>query len=259
MKIEKISDTQIRCTLNRSDLQSREIKISELAYGTEKAKSLFQDMISQASHQFGFEADDLPLMIEAIPVSPDCIVLIITKVDDPEELDTRFSSFSPSYDSSDDYDDDMSEDLYDSLDGYEALSTDSSEQNSHELPENAEFIPITETVPDITESGDGQTPTVPVYITRMFSFESWSEASVAASRIVDIYKDQSSLYKNQSDGRYYLTVTGITDEKSQFFKACNQLSEYGRKEKHNYATAGYLSEHCRQIIKADAVRILSEY
>ena len=45
MKIEKISDTQIRCTLNGEDLQSRELKISELAYGTEKAKTLFQDMI----------------------------------------------------------------------------------------------------------------------------------------------------------------------------------------------------------------------
>lgn len=98
MKIEKISDNQIRCTLNRADLQSREIKISELAYGTDKAKDLFHDMIEQASNQFGFQADDLPLMIEAIPVSADCIVLIITKVDDPEELDTRFSKFAPSDD-----------------------------------------------------------------------------------------------------------------------------------------------------------------
>ena len=29
-------------------------------------------------------------MIEAIPLNADCIVLIITKVEDPEELDTRF-------------------------------------------------------------------------------------------------------------------------------------------------------------------------
>ena len=43
MKIEKINDNQIKCTLNRSDLASRQIKLSELAYGTEKAKSLLQD------------------------------------------------------------------------------------------------------------------------------------------------------------------------------------------------------------------------
>ena len=51
--------------------------------------------MKQASYEFGFEADDIPLMIEAIPISADCIVLIVTKVEDPDELDTRFSKFSP--------------------------------------------------------------------------------------------------------------------------------------------------------------------
>ena len=40
MKIEKISDKQIRCTLTREDLASRELKLSELAYGSDKAKDL---------------------------------------------------------------------------------------------------------------------------------------------------------------------------------------------------------------------------
>ena len=43
MKIEKISDNQIRCTLTRADLADRQLQLSELAYGTEKAKSLFRD------------------------------------------------------------------------------------------------------------------------------------------------------------------------------------------------------------------------
>ena len=99
MKIEKINDNQIRCTLTHADLAARHLKLSELAYGTEKAKSLFRDMMQQASFDFGFDAEDLPLMIEAIPSSADSIVLIITKVEDPEELDTRFSKFTPLGDS----------------------------------------------------------------------------------------------------------------------------------------------------------------
>ena len=96
MKIEKVNDRQIRCTLTREDLADRELKISELAYGTEKAKRLFHDMMKQASYEFGFDAEDIPLMIEAVPLNSECIVLIITKVEDPEELDTRFSKFAPS-------------------------------------------------------------------------------------------------------------------------------------------------------------------
>ena len=82
MKLEKLNDNQIRCTLTKADLADRQIKLSELAYGSEKAKSLFRDMMLQASAEFGFEANDIPLMIEAIPMPNECIVLIITKVSD---------------------------------------------------------------------------------------------------------------------------------------------------------------------------------
>ena len=95
MKIEKINENQIRCTLTRADLAERKLQLSELAYGTEKAKSLFHDMMQQAAFEFGFEAENMPLMIEAIPTSADSIVLIITKVEDPDEIDARFSKFAP--------------------------------------------------------------------------------------------------------------------------------------------------------------------
>ncbi|HEX3076429.1 MAG TPA: adaptor protein MecA, partial [Lachnospiraceae bacterium] len=111
MKIEKISDSQIRCTLSKEDLVDRELRISELAYGTEKAKELFRDMMQQASYEFGFEADDIPLMIEAIPISSECIILVITKVEDPDELDTRFSKFTADSEN-DDYTDEIDEEPY---------------------------------------------------------------------------------------------------------------------------------------------------
>lgn len=96
MKIEKVNEQQIRCTLTREDLANRQLKISELAYGTEKAKTLFRDLMQQASYECGFEAEDIPLMIEAVPLNAECIVLIVTKVEDPEEIDTRFAKFAPS-------------------------------------------------------------------------------------------------------------------------------------------------------------------
>lgn len=93
MKIEKINENQIRCTLTREDLETHQVNLKELAYGSEKAKKLFRDMMQQAQMQFGFEADNIPLMIEAIPVNLDSIILIITKVEDPDELIHVFPSF----------------------------------------------------------------------------------------------------------------------------------------------------------------------
>ena len=95
MKIERINENQIRCTLTSFDLSARNINLVELAYGTEKARKLFREMIQKASNEVGFEAEDIPLMVEAIPLSSESIMLVITKIEDPEELDTRFSKFSP--------------------------------------------------------------------------------------------------------------------------------------------------------------------
>ena len=90
MKIEKINDNQIRCILNREDLAEKNIRLAELAYGTDKARQLFQEMIKQASEELDFEIDESPLMIEAIPTNKDTLILIVTKVDNPDELDSRF-------------------------------------------------------------------------------------------------------------------------------------------------------------------------
>ncbi len=96
MKIERINENQIRCTLTQSDLADRQIELSELAYGSEKARDLFHELIQSAAAEVGFEVENMPLMVEAIPMSRDSIVLIVTRVADPDELDTRFSRFSPS-------------------------------------------------------------------------------------------------------------------------------------------------------------------
>lgn len=95
MKIERINENQIRCTLTSLDLSSRNLNLGELAYGSEKARGLFREMIQKASNEVGFDAEDIPLMVEAIPLSGESVMLVITKIEDPEELDTRFSKFSP--------------------------------------------------------------------------------------------------------------------------------------------------------------------
>ena len=91
MKFERINENQIRCTLNETDLANRDLQLAELAYGTEKAKALFRDMMQQASYELGFEAEDIPLMIEAIPVNKDCLILIITKVEEKSKKNLQKS------------------------------------------------------------------------------------------------------------------------------------------------------------------------
>lgn len=241
MKIEKVNENQIRCTLTREDLASRELKISELAYGTEKAKTLFRDMMRQANFEFGFEAEDIPLMIEAIPLNAECIVLIITKVDDPEELDTRFSRFAPSVtedmDSDDEYEDSSADEV---MDLFRRLQTDQQETPA-EQPEPMKAPGI-----------DSAAPTC----TRVFGFDSLKQVMEAAAVVAAHYMGASTLYKDNVSGRYLLLLTPGEDTRESFDRACNVISEYGVLQRSTAAGNTFLAEHCEVLIQDHAVQSL---
>ncbi len=244
MKIEKVNDHQIRCTLTKNDLADRELKISELAYGTDKAKSLFRDMMQQASYEFGFEAEDIPLMIEAIPLSADCIVLIITKVEDPEELDTRFSKFAPSvHEEENEYDDvldSLSPDADNVLNLFKKISEDKG--NDTETPSAS-----------TTES-----ETAPVALSRAYSFADIDSVAKLAHILNSHYEGKNSLYRKTASDRLVLIVTKSDHTPEEFNKVCNIISEYGTPEKYTPASEAFFEEHTEMILKDNALQILTQ-
>lgn len=98
MKIEKISSTQVKFLLNQSDLKERNIKLSELAYGSEKTQALFREMMAQAVDTCGFTVENTPLMIEAVPVTGDSIMIIVSKVNQDSEVVSKFNLTPPTKD-----------------------------------------------------------------------------------------------------------------------------------------------------------------
>lgn len=94
MRMEKINDRQIRCVITNQDLFERKISVRELKYGSKATTDLFREVLNQASSQFGFNEEELPVMIEAVPVSPEELLVIISAVEDAEELDPHFARFN---------------------------------------------------------------------------------------------------------------------------------------------------------------------
>ncbi len=235
MKIEKINDNQIRCTLTREDLETHQINLRELAYGSEKAKKLFRDMMHQAQIQFGFEADNIPLMIEAIPVNTDSIILIITKVEDPEELDTRFSKFSPYKDKG------TAEPVQ--LDGADSIidifqkicdaaknkglstSRQASGQTESPVKENSE----SEQVPNVN-------------LIRLYTFRHLDDVIAASHGLNGFFGGYNRLYK-ESDDKYQLVIHQSECTPEEFNKICNILSEYGTGRALSAAGEAHFAEH----------------
>ncbi len=251
MKIEKVNDHQIRCTLTKDDLAKRELKISELAYGSDKAKLLFEDMMEQASFELGFEADDIPLMIEAIPMNSECIVLIITKVENPDELDTRFSKFMPQ--------------IQGSTDNLEEVLSDIVEHDNEvldlfkKIQEMQSVKPIVDgTEKPLKRAQLKKLLKEPIMVSVMYSFETLGEIIKLSRMSSNLFDGANSLYKNEKFNNYILVITNSEDNKSSFNKICNMLSEYGVLLTSKHLTEEFISEQYKLLIKGNALQTLAK-
>lgn len=256
MKIEKINDRQIRCTLTREDLANRQIKLSELAYGSDKAKALFQDMMQVAAQDFGFEADNTPLVIEAVPVSMDSIILIITKVEDPEELDTRFSRFSP--EDPGQSDGPTFADLKDRIEGADdilGLIRKITEAKKRAL--QSENTASTQEAPAASSPSSEEDEEVRG-LTRFYLFRSLDDAIRAAAVVDTVYDGPNTLFKNPDNGEYYLLLKKAGSPAEQFNRACNILSEYALSGKFVPGLDAHFGEHLEVILAENALQSLAQ-
>ena len=245
MIIEKINENQIRCTLTQADLEEHQINLSELAYGSDSAKKLFQEMMNQAMIEYGFQADNIPLMIEAIPVSNESIVLIITKVEDPEELDMRFSKFAPfkRSGSTSSVKLDGADEILDMFQKFR----DSISGNRRSLPEKDSQ----DRTASIASANNG------INLIRLYHFDTMDEVIAASHGLKGFFEGENTLYKGSFDSGYELIIHQSTYSPEDFNKICNILSEYGSGKNVTESTEAYLIEH-GQMLTGNAVQQLQE-
>lgn len=239
MKIERINENQIRCILTSFDLSVRNLNLGELAYGSEKARSLFREMIQKASNEVGFEAEDIPLMVEAIPLSNESVMLVITKIEDPEELDTRFAKFAPSSDDESDEIADLANELLEGADSLlELLHKDKASVLDDTSKEDAAEV--------------SSAPSV-----RIYTFSNLDQVIEVSRTIGQVFSGSNTLYKRPDSRTCYLVLKNDGSDDLSFSRVCNQLSEYGTKIRHGYASEAYYKEHYEVMIEGNALQKLS--
>lgn len=221
MKIEKINTNQIKCFLSKGDLLSRQIKVSELAYGTEKAQELFKDMMDQANNEFGFEVENAPLMIEAIPLSTDSIMLIITKVDNPEDLENKFAS----------------------LPGSKTRKFKKKETVDETFDDNEKLI-----------STKNTTNAISAFF--LYEFSNLDDVSAIAPKLLRFTIDNSTLYRNPENNKYYLALISTSIERLTCKVIRGVLSEYSDQIISRKNILNYYDEHYETIIKDKAIKVL---
>lgn len=227
MRIEKINSNQIKCVLNKEDLLSRHINVSELAYGSDKAQELFKDMIKKASYEFGFETENIPLMIEAVPLSSDGIMLIMTKVDNPDDLDDTFTGLS-----------------------FPSARTFKKKEDTKEalLPEHIHS----------KEHNDEIAIDHNISAFFVYGFNNLDDISTAVKSLSPYSFNQSRVYKSNSSYKYLLSIQTDSVIKSDCRVIRGLLSEYGEAIHCRKTKLDYYDEHYVIIIKDSAIDKLSQ-
>lgn len=263
MKIERISENQIRCTLNKADLAEKELLLTELAYGTDKAKELFRELMEQASEELGFEVDNIPLMIEAIPVNPDCLILIITKVEDPDELDTRFSRFTKhleaarAYADAEDDEDEDDEDDSPEISVHGTPGTEGLFEALGNLAEGLSALGAKRTGKIIGQPSDNSQSIVRNSF-KVYAFKNLDNVILSANSVKGLYDSTNTLFKSPKGSSFYLYLTKDNNTDTEFARTCNIISEYGNKIQTNYAGPQHMKEHFKVIIDSNALQTLAD-
>ena len=240
MKIERLNENQIRCTLSKEDLESRNIKVSELVYGTEKAKSLFRELMRSAFNKFGFETEDIPLMVEAVPISSDSIILIVTKVDYPDEFDVRYSTFS---DDDDDFDNDEDIPIPEPSVG----AANDILKMMHQVADGAM---------DSKDDSSSEEFEVPEQLTRIYQFATLYDVMEAASMLSSAALGRNDLYRTP-ENNYLLIISMEKTSPNVFNKVCNILSEYGSLREIYCGSDSYIREHYKMVSSGSALSQLA--
>lgn len=261
MRIERINENSICCTLTSFDLSVRNLNLRELAYGSEKAKKLFDEMMTKASNEVGFNADNTPIMIEAIPLSSDSIKLIISKVPDPEELDTRFSRFTQNPAAKKDGDNWLNRLTAALLEGAEGLVGQLQKLNDEAKKPEAGAATDVSAASESTSGTDQAGPADQAHRRsddyRAFSFDDM-DAAINVCKAATAFTGESMLYRNPFNGQYVLIVECADAGNENFSRACNVIAEYGRMLRTVQNTLSYYEEHYKPIVKSDAIHKLAQ-
>ena len=80
MKIEKLTENQIRITLNMDDLNENNINLHSFMSNSFESQDLFYTILDKAEKEIGFTTDNYKLMIEALSAPGGNFILTITRI-----------------------------------------------------------------------------------------------------------------------------------------------------------------------------------
>ena len=235
MKIEKLNDFQIRCTLTAEDLKENQVGLTDIVFCSDKARSLLRNMMQHASDDFGFDFSSSPsIMVEMRATSPENLVLTLTKMNGSEDMRRYMTGLASG--------------MSGAFGSFPSASSGDGSRPYLEKYKNMFdkfFHPINSADPALTEG------------IRSFRFDSLDDVISASKAAGAGFSGINSLYRFGNGSNYQLLVHCEKENAEEFASVCDTLSEYGLSLTCTPATENYLKEHGGLIIENNALQQLA--
>ncbi len=230
MRFEKINENKVKIELTKEDLIEHNIKLTDIAYGSDNSRKLLHDIMEKAFRELEFETEDVPLIIEAVPTSSFSINVFITKIKNEEDFEKNVDLIAKQNEKNkknlknlEKLGNEFQKMLEDSL----ANKTTNSKEES--ILEKSELVYKLETLDD----------------------------AIDLSKVLNKnYNGKSTLYKVEN--RYYLLMKAKNYSKDDIVKLRLTLDEFGEFVSTHKVAQGYLNEHAKIIVKGDVFKNLSK-
>ncbi len=250
MRFEKINENKLKIELSREDLMERNIKLSDIAFGAENSRQVLHEIMAQAFEELDFEADNKPLVIEAVPTSGFSINIFITKIKDEAEFEENMTKVSQ-----------QGEKNVDGLKLLEKFANDFekliSKANNDDLEKVVGLKADNSNKPQQNQTNNKEKEKSILEKTEIiYKFDALDNVIDLSKAINSDYKGKSTLYKH--DDKFYLLLNAKGYEKIDIVKLRLVLDEFGEFVSTHKVAQGFLNEHGAVIVKTDVFKKLDK-
>ena len=186
-------------------------------------------------------------------LSSEKIVVIITKVESPDELDTRFSNFTQFETEEDESDDGLPLDL-----DADSIDTSDVDDTATQFLQLLQRLRQEQNASKQKKRNDRNRQRTAIQSGPHVHL-CWSRCIIlAAEALHGFYQGKNTLYKNPQEHTYHLIVHQSQHTISEFNRIINLICSYLKPQKYTAGLQAFYEEHFQKIIRGNALQQLGK-
>lgn len=226
MKFRKLDNNTVRCVLSQEDMEEHGLKLEDFFTDKDKTRGFLEDIVRQAQEEVGYETSGDTLAMQVMPLPHNGLAITFSEHAEHSIKDMIGHIRSALEDINAEEIENMIPTAYEE----EKVNTKKEKSNSNGKKKKKFF--------------------------RVYRFENMNAIEAFCKTISKEFTVKSQLYKDETEGQYYLTIEKGRLSIKNLENICLRAPEFATFVSDQESYTVYCKEHFNCIIKKGAVKIM---